>query len=40
MNLDFRNCKTAEDVKKVFAKNKKELVVLKKLKQLNNKGEL
>ena len=42
MNLDFRNCKTAEDVKKVFAKNKKGFAVIKKINQnirRNSKGK-
>jgi len=31
MELDFRNCKTVDDVKKVFRGHKKEFDVLKKV---------
>ncbi len=31
MDLDFRNCKTKEDVEKVFAKNKKQINLVKGL---------
>ena len=31
MNLDFSNCKTKEDVDKVFQKNKKQLNLVKEL---------
>jgi len=33
MNLDFRNCKTKEDVEKVFQQHKEEFEALKMAKQ-------
>ena len=33
MKLDFRHCKTKEDVEKVFKKHKKEFEVLRNFKR-------
>ncbi|KKN02331.1 hypothetical protein LCGC14_1118860 [marine sediment metagenome] len=39
MNLDFSQCKTKEDVEKIFKKHKKEFEVLEELEEvLNNAG--